>query len=182
MLCVWKYFYSLSSDCLIKEERSKEVVISLMYVILLSLCLPSGQLSGFFFHIEPTLGPSLGCACTQPRRTLKWRLLGGTRLSMTSHYPLTFKHQGAFLAFVVSHLTPKGEGVDPLILYSIRVLPLFVLAMIVTLTTAMTITLRCLQEKNLAIYSVCASISEGKQETDCKCLNWSPSISCLRTC
>ena len=101
---------------------------------------------------------------------------------MTSHYPLTFKHQGAFLAFVVSHLTPKAEGVDPLFLYSIRVLPLFVLAMIITLTTAMTITLRCLQEKNLAIYSVCASISEGKQETDCKCLNWSPYISCLRTC
>ena len=30
MLCVWKYFYNPSSDCLIKEERSKEVVISLM--------------------------------------------------------------------------------------------------------------------------------------------------------
>ena len=30
MLCVRKYFYNPSSDYLIKEEHSKEVVISLM--------------------------------------------------------------------------------------------------------------------------------------------------------
>lgn len=59
MLCVRKYFYNLSSDCLIKEERSKEVVISLMWAVLLSLCLPSGQLSGLFFT-PSYLGPLLG--------------------------------------------------------------------------------------------------------------------------
>ena len=44
-------------------------------------------------------------------------------------------------------LNPKRGSRDPLILYSNRDLPLFVLAMIITLTIAMTTTLRCLQEK-----------------------------------
>ena len=39
----------------------------------------------------------------------------------------------------------EGSG-DPLILYSKRVLPLFILAMVITLTTATTVTLRGLQE------------------------------------
>ena len=40
------------------------------------------------------------------------------------------------------------------------------------------------KRQTLAIYlvSVVASISEGKQEADCKCLNWSPPIFCLRKC
>ena len=83
---------------------------------------------------------------------------------MTLHYPPTFHPQGAFLAFLASPLTQKGGRRDPLILYSNRVFPLFVLAMII-LTIAMTITLRCLQEKKPGYLLVCPSISEGKQET-----------------
>ena len=59
---------------------------------------------------------------------------------MVWNYPLTFDTQGAPL----SH---KGGGIgEPLILYSNRVFPLFVLAMIITLTIAVTITLRSLLE------------------------------------
>ena len=71
----------------------------------------------------------------------------------------------------------RGEG-DPVILYSLeKILPLFVLAVIISL--------RCLYKRQtLAIYhlSVVTSISEGKQEADCKCLNWSPTNPYLRKC
>ena len=60
---------------------------------------------------------------------------------MTWHYPVTFDPQGAFMSICSVSLVPKEVGSqDPLILYSNRVLPLFVLAM--------AITLRCLQERN----------------------------------
>ena len=69
-------------------------------------------------------------------------------------------------AYVVSPLSQKGGSRDPLILYSNRVkdLPLFVLAM--------TITLGVYKRHTMAIYPVSAviSISEGKQEADGKCL------------
>ena len=40
-----------------------------------------------------------------------------------------------------------------------------------------------LKWQSLAVYTVSVpSISESKQEADCKCLTWSPPISCLRKC
>ena len=98
---------------------------------------------------------------------------------------IPFDPQRAFLCVCSISLVPKKtESRDALILYSIRLLPVFVLAMTIALTIAMIITLRCLQETNTGYYPVSAvsSISEGKREADCKCLNLSPSIFCLRKC
>ena len=71
---------------------------------------------------------------------------------MAWSYTLTFDPQGASLPMCSVSLVPKrGVGVgsrDPLILDLNRILPLFVLAMTITLIIALTITLRCLQETN----------------------------------
>ena len=67
-----------------------------------------------------------------------------------------------------------GWGGEDLKLYSNRALPLFVLAM--------TIILRCLQETKTG-YSPCFCCYVhfgGKLKADCKCLDRSPPISCLR--
>ena len=70
--------------------------------VLLDLCLSSGQLSSFFFHTWPTLGPSPGCAPSpQPTWVWKWRLLGGARLIMTWNFPLTFNSKELFCTRVV---------------------------------------------------------------------------------
>ena len=57
---------------------------------------------------------------------------------MIWNYPLTFDPREPFCICVVSPLSHKGGSRDLLTLHSNRVLPIFVLAM--------TITLRCLQE------------------------------------
>ena len=104
---------------------------------------------------------------------------------MTWCYPLTFDTQETFLCMCGSLSCPKREGSGgPLILYLNRVLPLFVLAMTITLIIVMTITLKCLQETNTGYLpcSVVTFISDGNQEAACKCLNWSPPVSCLKKC
>ena len=80
--------------------------------------------------------------------------------------PELLTHKEPFCACVKAPLSQMAENGDPLILYSNKVLSLFVLTI--------TITLRSLQEAKLAIYSVSVvtSSSEGKQESDCKYLNW----------
>ena len=79
--------------------------------VLPGLCLPSGQLSCFFFHTWPILGPSPGCARTpQSRWISKGRLLGGARFIMAWHYSLTFDPQGAFLSMCSVSLVQKDEG------------------------------------------------------------------------
>ena len=95
-----------------------------------------------------------------------------------------------FCICVVSSLSQnmgRGSG-DPLILYSDRVLPLFILAM--------TILSNCLKERNTThLLCFCcyfhfrgqtggwsppiSSLRKCKQEACCKCLTWNPSISCL---
>ena len=104
------------------------------------LGLPSGQLSGFFSHIYSPLGPCPKCACTsQPRWILK--ASGRNRLIWPGISPLLLTHKESFCACVVSLLfQEKGSG-DFSIFHSNMVLPLFVFAMITTLTIAMTITL-----------------------------------------
>ena len=63
---------------------------------------------------------------------------------MALSYLLTFDPQRAFLHMCSVSLVPKEwESGDPLILYSNRILPLFVLAVTIALTITMTITLRC---------------------------------------
>ena len=92
-----------------------------------------------------------------------------------THYDLVlfldFGPQGAFLSMYSVSLVPKGFAH-------------FVLAVTITLNTASTITLSVYKRETLAIYPVAIVTStwEGKQETDCKCLNWSPFVSGLRKC
>ena len=87
--------------------------------------------------------PPARCALTsRPRWISMQRRLGGARFIMAWCCPLTFDPQGAFLRMCnVSLAARKGGGSGvPLILYSNKVLPLFVLAM--------TVILRCPQETN----------------------------------
>ena len=95
---------------------------------------------------------------------------------MAWNYPLTFDPSEPFCTYVVFPLSPKGGNGDPLILYSKRVLFLFVLAM--------TVTLGVYKRKTLVIHPVSAVTStlEGKQEAGCKCLNLSLPISGLKKC
>ena len=60
------------------------------------------------------------------------------------------------LSLHVQHLLcpPNGGSADPLLLYSNRVLPLFVLAFGITLSIALSITLRCLQETKTGLFAL----------------------------
>ena len=113
-----------------EEELSKETVKSFIEVA------SSGSLSSFrstiwFLFPHLTYPGTLGCACIpQPRWTFKWRLLRGARLIMAWHFPLTFDPQGTFLHICSVFLVPK-KGVQRSPKYSKRILPLFVLAMII---------------------------------------------------
>ena len=143
--------------------------------VLPGLCLPSAQLSGFFSHTWPTLGPSPGCTLTpQPRWISEWRLLGGSRLIMAWHYRLSSDPQDNFLCMWGVSLVPEewGWGRDPLILYSYRLFP--------PLCLCHDYFLRCLQETHTSYLLSVISISEGKQEADYKYLDWSLPISSLR--
>ena len=121
------------------EEHSKGAVKSFIRSILLGLCLLSGQLSGFFFHIWPTVGASPGCAS---QSGVFWE----EQDSLTPGFiPWLLTHKEPFCTCVVSLLSQKKGSGDPLIFYSNRILSIFVLAMTITLTIAMTLTLRCLQ-------------------------------------
>ena len=150
--------------------------------VLPGLYLPSDQLSGFFFYTWPTLGPSSGCTHTpQSRWISKQRPLAQARLVWPGIISWLLTHKEPLCACVVSPLSQRGGSRDPLVLHS-NSTPL--LTMTITLTIAVTINLRCLQEINTA-YLPCfcvTSILEGKQEADCKCLNWNPPISCLKKC
>ena len=140
--------------------------------LLPGLCLPSGQLPGFFSHTWPTLGPTPGCTLTpQPRWILKWKFLGGARLLMAWHYLLSFEPQEAFLCMCSVSLVPKEWGAEiPESFTHTGFCPLSVLTL--------TIIVRCLQETNNGyLLSVVTSISEGNQEADCKYLDWSPPLS-----
>ena len=76
---------------------------------------------------------------------------------MVWHYPLSFDPQGALLSMCsVSLVLKRGRNRNPLILYSDRVLPPFVLAMIISL--------RCLQEiKTAHVCCFCCYFHFGGQ-------------------
>ena len=77
---------------------------------------------------------------------LKVKALGEQDALWPGIIPWLLTPKEPFCPGVVSPLSHKGGIGDPLILSSTRVFPLFVLAVIITLTTAVTITLRSLQE------------------------------------
>ena len=130
------------------EEHNKGAVKSFIRSVLLGLCLPSRQLSDFFFHIWPTIEASPGFAS---QSEVFWEEQDSLR---PGFIPWLLTHKEPFCTCVVSLLPQKEGSEDPLIFYSNRVLPLFVLAMTITLTIAMTLTLRCLQETGEWSHSV----------------------------
>ena len=126
----------------VRKKAVKRRLSQLYRSVLQGLCLPSGQFSDFFSpHL--TYPETLPWVCTYPsaKMNLKVTSSGRSKTHMSWHYPLTFDPQGAFVRICSVSLVPKevGSG-DPLILYSNRVLPLFVLTMANTL--------KCLQETN----------------------------------
>ena len=124
------------ASSLVRRSAVKRLSHHLYKSVLLGLCLPTSQLSGFFPHTWPTLEPSPGM-CPQPRWILKWRLQGGAGLIVACHYPLTFDPQGALLNICSVSLSQKRGDGDPLILYSKRFFPL-----------PWTVILRYIQEAN----------------------------------
>ena len=104
--------------------------------VLPGLCLPSGQLSGFFSTPDLPWDPPLGCPCTpQPRWISKWSLLGRVRFIMAWHYPLTFDPHAAFLCMCSVSLVPEEEG---------REIP----ESFIQTGFCFSVSLRCLQETN----------------------------------
>ena len=114
----------------------------------LGLCLPSGQSScSVPSLVNLPLVPPLG-ACipfsqdgSQSEGFWESKMHYGLELSPDFWHPRSLSAQESCLPCP----TERGIG-DPLILYSNRVFPLFVLATIITLTIAVTITLRSLLE------------------------------------
>ena len=144
--------------------------------VLLGLCLPSGQVSGFFFHTWPTLVHPAG-AHAPLSQDGSWS--EGFWEEQDSLWPgiilWLLTHKESFYACVVSPLSQKGENRDLLSLYSNRALP--------PLCPCHAYFLKVFtrDEHWLFTVSVVTSISEGEQEADCKCLNCSPPIS-FRKC
>ena len=115
-LAAWEKMWA---SPLVRRSTVKRQLNHLHMAVLPGLCLPSGQLSDFFFHTWPSLGPSLGCVYTsQSRWVSKWRLLGGARLIMAWCYPLTSDTRETFLRMCGISLVPKEGSGGPLILYS----------------------------------------------------------------
>ena len=139
--------------CRVPWVRRSVVKSGLSYLhssVLPGLCLPSGQLSVLFFHTWPIMGPSPGVQAPLSQDGTRsvgfwdeqdWLWPG----IITWFWPT----RSLFCTCVVSPLLQKSREGDPLILYSNRVLPLFVLAM--------TTTLWCLQETDIGylLYFCC---------------------------
>ena len=132
-------------------------------------------------------------ACTpQPRWISKGRFLGRARLIMVWHHPLTFDPQGAFLC--MCSVSFRGEWRT---LNFTQSLPLFVLAMTYLkvfirdkhwLFTLFLLLLpfwranrRLIVNALTGAHLSLVSGNAGRRLAGCKCLTWSPSISCIST-
>ena len=171
----------------VRRSAVKKQLHHLYRSVLLGLCLSSGQLSSFFFHTWPTLGPSPRvCACTlQPRWILKWRLLGGARLIMAWSYPLTFDSKGPFCTCVVSPLSftqTRFLPLCPCLDYSVErfagdkdwLFNLFLL-LLPFLSANRGLVVNSSTGDHLSL----ASGNAKRRLADCKCPTWNCSISCL---
>ena len=145
--------------------------------VLLGLCLPSGQLSGFFFHTWPTLGPSHKVHThLSAKRDLKVK-------DMAWNYGLELSSDFWLQAFL-----PVWSV--SLIFYSEGSFPLFVLALVIPLRCYQKIKTGylpcfCWANGGLVVNSSTGahlSLASGNAKrrlVDCKCPTWSPSISYL---
>ena len=109
-------------------------------------------------------GPSPGVRThTLGKTDLKVKASGRSKTHYGLELSLDFWPQGAFLVY---HLSPKyRRGRDLLIFYSNRVLTFFVLAILLPW---------------LLLWLLLLPFWRANKEADCKFLNWSPPISCLR--
>ena len=121
----------------VRKSTVKRLLSYLYRSVLPGLCLPSGQLSGFF-------SPGIlfwVCTNSSAKMDLQVKASGRSKTPDGLALSLDFLPTGNLSARVLCLPCPKrGRSGEPLILYSNRVLPLFVLAM--------TTTLMCLQETN----------------------------------
>ena len=137
------------------------------------LCLQVGNYPHFFFHIWPTLGPSSECTCLLSEGGSWSEDFCEEQDSLWSGViPWLLTPKEPFCTCVASPLSPKWgkcRSLNPLPKQGFA----SVLALNVTLTIALSITLRCLQETKTGYYpvSVVTSISEAEQKADCKCFN-----------
>ena len=102
----------------IEEGLSEEVVKSFIWGISSGSLLTLGQLSSFFFHLWPALGPSPTCMCNFFPRWGKspvlWRALASPILGWC---PLLLDPQGAFLHMCSVSLAPRrGKDLDLLLM------------------------------------------------------------------
>ena len=94
-----------------EEEPSKDVVSHLYEAVLLGLCLPSGQISGFFLHTYPRTLTWMHML-PSAKMDLEVKDFGRSNTHMTWHYPPTFDPQGAFLHMCSVSLVRKEGGVE----------------------------------------------------------------------
>ena len=154
---------------LVRRSTIKRWLSHLHRPVFLGLCLPKFLVS--FFTSDLSWDSPL--VCTHPSGKMDLEVEASGRLTMAWHCRLTFDPQGAFLAWSCSKRGwGEGRSLNPL--FKQDFVPLC------TCHDYQSVYKR----QTLAIYplSVVTFISEGKQEADCKCLNWSPLISCLKKC
>ena len=97
----------------VRKKAVKRWLSQLYRSVLRGLCLPSGQLSDFFFP-QLTYPETLPWVCTYPsaKMNLEVNSSGRSKPHMTWHYPLTFDPQGAFVCICSVSLSPKRWGAE----------------------------------------------------------------------
>ena len=163
---------------LVSRSSLKRRLSYLCRSVLQGLCLPSGQLSGFFF-------PHLTCSGTLPwgahmplsQDKSSEGFWEEQDLLWLDSNPLTFDPQGDFLHVCSVSLIPRERGGRPL-------KPFLKEGFAPSLSLPLLLLYGIYKRQILAIYSasVVTSILESKQEANYKFLNWSSSISCPRKC
>ena len=83
---------------LVRRRAGKRLLSHVYKAVLLGLCLPSGQLSGFFFHTWPTLEPSPRvCTHCSAKMNLKVKAPRRSKTHYGLQLSLYFRLQGNFL-------------------------------------------------------------------------------------
>ena len=130
-----------------EEEHSKEVVKSFIQASSSGSLSSFSQLSGFFFNLIYTGTLPLECTHTSAKMDLKVKVSGRSNSLWPGIVPRPLTHQKPSCARVVSPCPKRGGAAIPEAFSHVGLCP-FVLALTTTLTIAMTVTLRCLQETN----------------------------------
>ena len=130
---------SVWASSLVRRSTVKRLLLYLYKAVLQGLCLPSGQLSGSFLHIWPTLEPSPGVhghtsAKIDPKVKASGRSKTHYGLELSSDFwlkeafwpclvsPLSFTQKGLYLSMLLSWLFPWGVNKrQRLVIYPVSV-------------------------------------------------------------